>query len=92
MGRYELPELFERGQNFVKSIAGSDNVLVIHHADVDGYCSASIFVSALKRVGIKNIETVDIIVDDMERFSKTKKIRKFNKIIILLLKISMCNK
>ncbi len=92
LGKYELPELFEKGQNFVKSITDSDNVIVLHHSDVDGYCSAAIFVSALEKLGLNDIETIDLTVDDMERLSKTNKIRKFSKIIILDIAFSNAQK
>jgi len=81
--KYELPELFDRARRFVKELSDSDRILVLYHTDVDGYCSGSIMISVLERLGLKNYEASGVVIGDVETLMKTQKVKKFNKIIIL---------
>lgn len=49
-----MPELFERGRKFLKSIAPNEKVTIIHHRDIDGICSGALVKIALERLKIKD--------------------------------------
>lgn len=79
-----LNNLFEKGKGFIESIKPSENVLLIHHKDVDGYCSGALFLSALKKLGkSKGVEIVAATNDDLQDLMKDKKTKSYDKIIIL---------
>jgi len=76
--------LFERGRNFLKQIKRSENILLIHHTDVDGYCSGAVFLAALKKLGkSKNVDIVPAGNEELEDLWKSQKTKSFGKAIIL---------
>lgn len=87
-----LGKLFAEGNNFLKNIEPSDNILLIHHTDVDGYCSGAIFLGVLKRLNknlkidtyaAANEELENLFKDKTKVKTKNKKIKSYDKIIIL---------
>jgi len=76
-------EVVKKGIDFIHRMKKSDNVLIIHHTDIDGYSSAALFLKGLERMGYDNIETLDMDVENLEILSKGSKIQKFDKIIIV---------
>ncbi len=88
-----LNDLFEKGKGFIESINPSENVLLIHHTDVDGYCSGAIFLAGLKRID-KNIkiEITAAANEEIENLVKSEDVKSYNKIIILDVDVSYLKK
>jgi len=78
-----LAELFERGAAFVKKIQPEDRVLLVHHNDVDGYCSAAIILAALGHIKTKNVETSVAEVDSLNDVLSKIRPGSFDKIIVV---------
>ena len=79
-----LNDLFKKAKIFIESIKDSESVLLIHHKDVDGYCSGALFISALKKLGKNNgVEIVAATNDGLQNIMKDKKTKSYDKIVIL---------
>jgi single-stranded DNA-specific DHH superfamily exonuclease len=80
-----LEEIFEKGRNFIRTIKSKEKILIIFHQDVDGLCSATIALSALKELGLK----ANVVSSDIENIKKIlKKKENYDKIFLLDLPIS----
>lgn len=78
-----LNSLFQKGKEFIHSIDASDKIVIVHHADGDGYCSGVLLYKLLERLGVsKNITTFPAINEDLEELIK-KNAEDYNRIIIL---------
>ncbi len=75
-----LSDQFEMGKEFLRNIKLSDKVLVVYHKDVDGVCSAVLFLEAFKKLGIKPSVICGIIEEPEKILSE---IVNFDKIIIV---------
>ncbi len=79
----DYSDVLSKGEKFIKDIEKDDNLVLIHHIDTDGYCSAALAVSALRKMGVDNVETFATGVEDFEELAKNDLFKKFNKFIIL---------
>lgn len=60
-----MDELLAAGRAFVQSLKGSDVVLVVHHADVDGFASGALFEIALKSLAVGRVDMRSSDVDGL---------------------------
>jgi single-stranded DNA-specific DHH superfamily exonuclease len=78
--------LFDKGTSFLQDIKNSEKVLLIHHTDVDGYCSGAIFLKALQFIGRSvnfDLKVMAAANEELEYFIKTGKASDYDKIIVL---------
>lgn len=78
-----LAKLLESGVEFIKTLKPSDRILIVHHMDADGYCSAAILLHTLESLGIKNITHKSSDVEALKEIICAVKSGEFDKIIIL---------
>ncbi len=83
MNSQDFEQLVEDGQEFIKNLADSERVLLLHHSDIDGYSSAALFIIGLKKLNINNVDAIDMDVGQIEPFLETEKAREYDKIIIV---------
>jgi len=86
-----LDELLEAGRVFVKSIKASDRVLIIHHADVDGFASGALFDLAVKSVGAGRVDMRASDVEGLKDILSQVKIGEYDVVIVLDIDMSAAN-
>lgn len=82
-----LDELFKQGINFLK---GKGKLLLIHHKDADGLCSAAVFLKAAKILGIEPTKVV--ASSNEEAAQMLDEMSSFDRIVILDIDISYLKK
>ena len=76
--------LIKKGLKFIEGIEPSDQLILIYHSDLDGICSATIFLSALKNIGI--VPKVKYFVGAHEALRKVlddRTLSNYKKIVVL---------
>jgi len=64
----ELNELFEKADRFIQGIKPKDKITIIYDSDPDGICSAAITITALKKIGIRNIFAASRSPDFLKKY------------------------
>jgi single-stranded DNA-specific DHH superfamily exonuclease len=78
-----LDELLESGRVFVKSLKASDSVLIVHHADVDGFASGALFDLAMKSSGIARVDMRASDVEGLKDILSQVKAGEYDVVIVL---------
>ena len=82
-GRPSLAEVLEPGRVFVKSIKASDRVLIVHHADVDGFASGALFDLAVKSLGVGRVYMRASDVEGLKDVLSQVKADEYDVVIVL---------
>jgi single-stranded DNA-specific DHH superfamily exonuclease len=81
-----MGDMFDKGTAFLQGLGNSERVLLIHHTDVDGFCSGAIFLRALQVISrsVKfDLRVMAAANEELEYFIKSGKSSEYDKIIIL---------
>jgi single-stranded DNA-specific DHH superfamily exonuclease len=81
-----IENLFDKGIAFLTDIKNSERVLLVHHTDVDGYCSGALFIRAMGVVAqeIKfELNVVAAANEELEYMIKSGKAAEYDKVVVL---------
>ena len=90
-GRPSLDELLEAGRVFVKSLKTSDRILLVYHADVDGFASGALFDLALKSSGIARVDIRTTDVEGLKDVLSQAKAGEYDAIVVLDIDLPAAN-